>query len=70
MAGFITVLVQLLWFVMYRVGSVSMYFAIALMSATCGVAIWLLPYFVPVKPAGQGDAGKTNDGFAVPQDET
>jgi hypothetical protein len=52
-ATFIVVAVQLCWFALYRVGIISSYVAIGLLLLTCGLAVWLLPYFSPVRLKAQ-----------------
>jgi DNA-directed RNA polymerase subunit RPC12/RpoP len=48
-ASLIVVAAQLSWFVLYRFGIIASYVGIGLLLLTCGLAIWLLPYFSPVR---------------------
>ena len=53
---FIIVAVQIGWFVLCRAGAISRYTAIGLLLLTCGVAIWLQPYFSPMRLAPEAES--------------
>src|ERR1043166_3218928 len=59
---------QIGWFVLAQFQVVSRYTAIALLLATCGLAIWLLPYFSPVKlrKMGSKSVGQRRAQIAAP----
>lgn len=45
------VVLELLWYVLFRVRIISPYTAIGLLFVTCGVATFYLPYLTPVRLA-------------------
>ncbi len=48
-ATLVVLAVLILWFVMDQMHVISPLVAIGLTVATCGLAAWLLPYFLPVR---------------------
>jgi len=54
----IVVAVEILWFVLERMHIISPYIALALILITCGLAIWLLPYFTPTRLKRQMETPK------------
>ena len=45
----VIIAVQIFWYVLYHLHTISAYVAIGLLLVVCGLAIWLLPHLTPVR---------------------
>jgi hypothetical protein len=54
--------IQIFWFILHYLGLVSRYGAIGLLLVTCGLALWLLPYFSPTTLRQRSKPGHYDEG--------